>query len=93
MTALAEDPRGDEMSEIGLLKAAGTIVTRRRELTDEVIVALACARDFDALIVHHTEDPNIVEGVIDEGECRASFGWWGCSRHRNHHARQHALVA
>jgi dihydroorotase len=34
--------------------------------------ALTYARDFDALIVHYTEDPDLVgEGVMNEGE-RAS---------------------
>ena len=41
--------------------------------------ALTYARDFDALIVHHVEDPDLVgQGVMNEGEfasasaCRAS---------------------
>ena len=37
--------------------------------------ALTYARDFDALIAHHTEDPNLVgEGVMNEGEFAARFG-------------------
>ena len=37
--------------------------------------ALTYARDFDALIVHHTEDPDLVgEGVMNEGEFAARLG-------------------
>jgi dihydroorotase len=40
--------------------------------------ALTYARDFDALIVHHTEDPDIVgEGVMNEGEFAARLGLMG----------------
>ena len=40
--------------------------------------ALAYARDFDALIVHHTENPDLVgEGVMNEGEFAARLGLAG----------------
>src|SRR6185503_4633039 len=40
--------------------------------------ALTYARDFDALIVHHTEDPHLVgEGVMNEGEFSARLGLMG----------------
>ncbi len=40
--------------------------------------ALTYARDFDALIVHHTEDPNLVgEGVMNEGEFASRLGLFG----------------
>src|SRR5580704_16346567 len=40
--------------------------------------ALLYARDFDALIVHHTEDPTLVgEGVMNEGEFAARLGLVG----------------
>ena len=40
--------------------------------------ALTYARDFDALIVHHTEDPDLVgEGVMNEGEFAARLGLAG----------------
>src|SRR6266851_1944650 len=39
---------------------------------------LTYARDFDALTVHHTEDPDIVgEGVMNEGEFAARLGLTG----------------
>jgi dihydroorotase len=40
--------------------------------------ALTYAGDFDALIVHHTEDPNLVgDGVMNEGEFAARLGLLG----------------
>jgi dihydroorotase len=40
--------------------------------------ALTYARDFDALIVHHTEDPDLVgEGVMNEGEFAVRLGLIG----------------
>src|SRR6185369_17536158 len=40
--------------------------------------ALTYARDFDALIVHHTEDPDLVgEGVMNEGEFASRLGLMG----------------
>jgi dihydroorotase len=40
--------------------------------------ALTYARDFDALIVHHTEDPHLVgEGVMNEGEFATRLGLIG----------------
>jgi dihydroorotase len=40
--------------------------------------ALTYARDFDALIVHHTEDPHLTaDGVMNEGEFAARLGLLG----------------
>src|ERR1700754_1407105 len=74
--------RGDEMAEIGLLKAAGAIAFTEgaKSVTNAQVMrrALTYARDFDALIVHHTEDPDIVgEGVMNEGEFAARLGLGG----------------
>jgi dihydroorotase len=39
---------------------------------------LSYARDFDALVVHHTEDPNLIgEGVMNDGELAARLGLHG----------------
>jgi dihydroorotase len=82
MAALTKGLRGDEMSEIGLLKAAGAIAFTQgaKSVTNAQVMrrALTYARDFDALIVHHTEDPDIVgEGVMNEGEFAARLGLVG----------------
>ena len=82
MAALTKGLRGEEMTEIGLLKAAGAVAFTdgARSVTNAQVMrrALTYARDFDALIVHHTEDPDLVgEGVMNEGEFAARLGLIG----------------
>ncbi|MDE2600965.1 MAG: dihydroorotase [Bradyrhizobium sp.] len=82
MAALTKGLRGEEMTEIGLLKAAGAVAFTDgdRSVTNAQVMrrALSYARDFDALIVHHTEDPDLVgEGVMNEGEFAARLGLMG----------------
>src|SRR5262249_5424969 len=82
MAALTKGLRGEEMAEIGLLKAAGAVAFTdgAKSVTNAQVMrrALTYARDFDALIVHHTEDPDIVgEGVMNEGEFAARLGLAG----------------
>jgi len=82
MAALTKDMMGGEMTEIGLLKAAGAVASTdgdRSVMNAQVMRrALTYARDFDALIVHHTEDPNLVgEGVMNEGEFATRIGLMG----------------
>src|SRR6476659_1110583 len=82
MAALTKGMEGAEMTEIGLLKAAGAVAFTDgdRSVTNAQVLrrALTYARDFDALIVHHTEDPNLVgEGVMNEGEFAARLGLAG----------------
>jgi dihydroorotase len=82
MAALTKGMEGAEMTEIGLLKAAGAVAFTDgdRSVTNAQVMrrALTYARDFGALIVHHTEDPNLVgEGVMNEGEFAARLGLVG----------------
>lgn len=82
MAALTKGLAGEEMTEIGLLKAAGAVAftDADKSITNALVMrrALTYARDFDALIVHHTEDPNLVgEGVMNEGEFAARLGLTG----------------
>ncbi len=82
MAALTKGLGGEEMTEIGLLKAAGAVAFSdgARSVTNAQVMrrALTYARDFDALIVHHTEDPDLVgEGVMNEGEFAARLGLIG----------------
>src|SRR5207342_1276972 len=82
MAALTKNLGGEEMTEIGLLKAAGAVAFTDgdRSVTNAQVMrrALTYARDFDALIVHHTEDPNLVgEGVMNEGEFATRLGLIG----------------
>jgi dihydroorotase len=85
MAALTKGLKGQEMTEIGLLKAAGAVAFTdgAKSVTNAQVIrrALTYARDFDALIVHHTEDPNLVgEGVMNEGEFAARLGLSGAPK-------------
>jgi dihydroorotase len=82
MAAITKGLEGREMTEIGLLKAAGTVAFTdgAKSVTNAQVMrrALTYARDFDALIVHHTEDPDLVgDGVMNEGEFAARLGLLG----------------
>lgn len=82
MAALTKGTKGKEMTEIGLLHAAGAVAftdgARSVENAQVFRRALTYARDFDALIVHHTEDSDLVgEGVMNEGEFAARLGLTG----------------
>jgi len=82
MAALTKGIKGREMTEIGLLKAAGAVAFTdgAKTVTNAQVMrrALVYARDFDALIVHFTQDPDLVgEGVMNEGEFAARLGLVG----------------
>jgi dihydroorotase len=82
MAAITKGLRGEEMTEIGLLKAAGALAFTDgdKSITNAQVMrrALTYARDFDALIVHHTEDPDLTaEGVMNEGEFASRLGLLG----------------
>ncbi|AXK79769.1 dihydroorotase [Pseudolabrys taiwanensis] len=82
MAALTKGLEGKEMTEIGLLKAAGAVAFTdgARSVTNAQVMrrALTYAGDFDALIVHHTEDPDLTgDGVMNEGEFAARLGLLG----------------
>src|SRR5512142_1438332 len=82
MAAITKRLEGNEMTEIGLLKAAGAVAFTDgvKSVTNAQVMrrALTYARDFDALIVHHTEDPDLTgEGVMNEGEFASRLGLMG----------------
>jgi dihydroorotase len=82
MAAITKGLEGKEMTEIGLLKAAGAVAFTdgSRSITNAQVMrrTLTYARDFDALIVHHTEDPDLTgEGVMNESEFAARLGLFG----------------
>src|SRR4030081_1459579 len=85
MAALTKGLEGRELAEIGLLKAAGAVAFTdgsKSGLNAQVMRrALTYAGDFDALVVHHTEDPDLVsDGVMNEGEFAARLGLFGIPR-------------
>jgi dihydroorotase len=82
MAAITKGLEGREMTEIGLLKAAGAVAFTdgEKSVTNAQVMrrVLTYARDFDALIVHHTEDPDLIgDGVMNEGEFAARLGLLG----------------
>jgi dihydroorotase len=82
MAAITKGLEGKEMTEIGLLKAAGAVAFTdgAKSVTNAQVMrrALTYASDFDAMIVHHTEDPNLIgDGVMNEGEFAARLGLLG----------------
>lgn len=79
MAALTKGCAGTEMTEIGLLKEVGAVAYTdgARAVTNAQVIrrALTYGRMFDALIVQHCEDPDLVgEGVMNEGEFAARLG-------------------
>ncbi|QCI68583.1 dihydroorotase [Phreatobacter stygius] len=82
MAAITKKLAGREMTEFGLLKEAGAVAFTdgARSVTNALVMrrAMTYARDFDALIVHHTEDPDLIgEGVMNEGEFASRLGLGG----------------
>jgi dihydroorotase len=80
--ALTKGLKGREMTEIGLLREAGAIAFTdgARSVGNAQVMrrALTYARDFDALVMHHLEDADLVgEGVINEGEFASRLGLLG----------------
>ncbi|MCZ8374575.1 MAG: dihydroorotase [Beijerinckiaceae bacterium] len=83
--ALTKGCRGQEMSEIGLLKEAGAVAVTDgdRPVTNAQVMrrSLTYARIFDMPVIHHVEDPNLVgEGVMNEGEFATRLGLPGIPR-------------
>jgi len=82
MAAITKGLEGSEMTEMGLLKAAGAVAFSdgEKSVTNAQVMrrSLTYARDFDALIVHQTEDPDLIgDGVMNEGEFAARLGLVG----------------
>src|SRR5688500_13717593 len=85
MAAMTRGLRGEELAEFGLLQEAGAVAFTqgRRSLRSAKVMrnALTYCRDFDALVVHHTEDPDLASaGVMNEGETATRLGLPGVPR-------------
>ncbi|MCV0425154.1 MAG: dihydroorotase [Roseibium sp.] len=80
LAALTKGLEGKEMAEIGLLKEAGAIAftNGHKSVKNAQVMRrmMAYARDFDALIIHHTEDPDLAGGVMNAG---LNASWKGLS--------------
>ncbi len=85
MAALTKNREGREISEFGLLQLAGAVAFSdgSRSIRNAQVMrrAMTYARDFDALVVHFTEDRDLAgEGVMNEGEFAARLGLAGVPR-------------
>jgi dihydroorotase len=82
--AITKQLQGQELAEIGLLKAAGAVAFTdgERALADARVMrrALSYAANFDALIVQHPEEPALaLNGVMNEGALASRLGLAGIS--------------
>ncbi len=82
MAALTKGLQGQEMAEIGMLRQAGAVAftSGRHSIANAQLMRrlLTYAHDFDALVVHHCEDKDLVgEGVMNEGETASRLGLHG----------------
>ncbi len=79
MAALTKGLKGQELTEIGLLRDVGAVAFTDvcQSVMDAQVMrrVMAYAKDFGALIVHFTEDRNLAgNGVMNEGEVSARLG-------------------
>jgi dihydroorotase len=79
MAAMTKGLKGQDMTEIGLLKRAGAIgfTNGKSSVANARVMrnVLLYAKDHGALICHHTEDPYLTEGsVMNAGEVATRLG-------------------
>lgn len=85
MAAMTKGLKGEEMTEIGLLKRAGAIAfsNGRQSLGNTRVMrnVLNYAKDFGALVVHHTEDPYLTSSAsMNSGEVASRLGLPGAPK-------------
>lgn len=85
MAALTKGLEGQEITEIGLLKRAGAIAfsNGKQSVANTKVMrnALLYAKDFGALIAHHTEDPYLIDGTsMNAGHVAARLGLPGAPK-------------
>ncbi|MBU2580101.1 MAG: dihydroorotase [Alphaproteobacteria bacterium] len=84
MAAMTRGLEGEEMTEIGLLKRAGAIAftNGKSSIANTRVMrnVLNYAKDFDALVVHHCEDPYLsAKASMNSGEVATRLGLSGVS--------------
>ncbi len=85
VAALTKGLKGLEIAEIGLLQEAGAVAfsDAAKSLRNAQVMrrVMAYARDFGALVIHYTEDPDLAgEGVMNEGAFATRLGLTGIPR-------------
>ena len=85
MAAMTRGLKGEEMTEIGLLKRAGAVAfsNGKSSVANTRVMknVLLYGKDFGALVVHHTEDPYLsANSAMNSGEVASRLGLPGVSR-------------
>lgn len=85
IAAITRGQKGEEISEIGLLKEAGAVAFSDdgHPVMNSGIMRLAMlyGRTFDALLIDHCEDLNLLnDGVMNEGDESTMIGLRGITR-------------
>ncbi len=85
MAAATRGLKGEEMAEIGLLQRAGAIAfsNGKSSIANTRVMrnVLLYAKDFGALVVHHTEDPYLSAGAaMNSGEVATRIGLPGVNK-------------
>jgi dihydroorotase len=85
MAAMTRGLEGDDMTEFGLLQRAGAVAFSNGKNsisnTRTMRQCLLYAKDFGALMVHHTEDPHLSRGTaMNSGEVATRLGLPGAHR-------------
>jgi dihydroorotase len=83
--AMTKGLKGEEMTEIGLLKRAGAVAfsNGKNTISNTRVMrnVLTYAKDHGALVVHHTEDPYLSgSAAMNSGEVAARLGLPGVSK-------------
>jgi dihydroorotase len=83
--AITKGLEGHEMTELGLLREAGAVAFTdgRRTIANALTMrrALTYARDFEAVVAHETQDPDLASsGVMNEGLYASWLGLPGIPR-------------
>lgn len=85
VAALTKGLKGEELSEVGLLQRAGAVAfsNGKSTIANTRVMrnALLYAKDFGALIMHHTEDPYLSSGAaMNSGEVSTRLGLPGVNK-------------
>ncbi|MDD4796866.1 MAG: dihydroorotase [Eubacteriales bacterium] len=85
IAAITKGQKGEELAEMGLLRAAGAVAFSDdgQPVEDPRMMRLGLqyAKNFDALLISHCEDKRLVgNGVMNEGIMSAKLGLAGISR-------------
>ena len=81
MGTITKGAKGELISEIGLMKAAGAVAITDgvRSVSNANILrrAMMYAKDYDMLVVQHVEEPTLAAGVMNAGETASRLGLSG----------------